>query len=310
MKILSRFTKRGLIVCLSIYVVFLFGNSVFAQGKGSDPLELTFAVLPQEVSAMSAEMYQPLINYIAEKTGKKVAFYMTTSYAAEVEAMIGGFIDIARLGPTSYVIGRDRDPNIEVFAVQYAAPGIVAKGGSGYYGCLVTAKGGKYDSIEKLRGTILALTDPQSTSGYLVPKVFFPEEKLGGEPLEKYFGKIVFVGMHDAAMLAVHEGRVDAAFTNDSNMERLIAKGVIKKESFNFLWWSKEIVGDAFAWRKNLKSELKEKIKEAFLTFLPGKVKGADKFMKDSAILRYAEAQDNIYDPVRKLLEAQKKMKK
>lgn len=310
MKVLSKFAKRGLALCLSISILLLCENGVFAQGKGSDPIELTFAVLPQEVSAMSAEMYQPLINYLVEKTGKKVAFYMTTSYAAEVEAMIGGFIDIARLGPTSYVIGRDRDPNIEVFAVQYAVPGIVAKGGSGYYGCLISAKGGKYDSIEKLRAATLALTDPQSTSGYVLPKVFFPEEKLGGEPLEKYFGKIIFAGMHDAAILAVHEGRVDAAFTNDSNMERLIAKGIVKKEFFNFLWWSREIVGDAFAWRKDLKPELKEKIKEAFLTFLPGKVKGADKFMKDSAILRYVEADDSIYDPVRKLLEAQKKMKK
>ncbi len=164
--------------------LLLSTQAVFAGGKGNpDPIELTFAVLPQELSAMSAQMYQPLIDHLAKVTGKKVAFYMTTSYAAEVEAMIGGFVDIARLGPTSYVIGRKRDPNIEVFAVHTTKPGVVQKGGAGYHGCLITKKGSGLKSIDQLRGVTLGLTDPSSTSGYLVPKVFFPDAKLKGEPL-------------------------------------------------------------------------------------------------------------------------------
>ena len=93
-------------------------------------------------------------------------------------------------------------------------------------------------------------------------------------------GKIVWTGRHDAAMLAVQEGRVDAAFTNGANMERAIAAGLVKKEWYNFLWWSDVIPRDPWCWRKNLKPELKEKIREAIFSFKSGEVKGADKFWK------------------------------
>jgi len=176
-----RINKVGWISCLSIFFITLIVQNIYAQGKGSDPIELTFSVLPSETGAMTAEKTQPLINYIAKKTGKKVAFYLTTSYAAQAEAMMGGFVDIAMLGPSSYVIAKEKDPNIEVFAALYRPSGHIQKGGFGYHCCLITAIDGKYDKIDKLRGTILALTDPSSASGYLVPKIFFPEDKLGGE---------------------------------------------------------------------------------------------------------------------------------
>lgn len=311
MNTVKRFHKLALVVCLSSLLFLSLGKVVSTSaGKWEDPKELTFAVLPQEISAMSAEMYQPLINYLKKVTGKPVAFYMTTSYAAEVEAMMGGFVDLARLGPTSYVIAHEKDPNIEVFAVHTTPKGVVQKGGAGYHGCLITKKGSGLTSIDKLRGKTLGLTDPASTSGCLVPKVFFPDDQLGGEPLEKYFSKIIWTGRHDAAMLAVQEGRADAAFTNGANMERTIKAGLVKKEWYNFLWWSPVIPRDPWCWRKNLKPELREKIKKALFTFESGKVEGADKFWKGMAAIKFIETDNSLYDSVRKLREAKKKLKK
>ncbi|MFQ6094260.1 MAG: phosphate/phosphite/phosphonate ABC transporter substrate-binding protein [bacterium] len=311
MKILREFKRNSVVLCLSVLLVFAVLPDVYAQGKGrSDPIELTFAALPQEISAMSAELYLPLMKYMAKKTGKKVAFYMTTSYAAEMEAMVGGFVDVARLGPAPYVIGRDRDRSIEVFAVQTTAPGITQRGGAGYYGCLITKKGSGLTTIPQLRGKTLGLTDPGSTSGYLLPKVTFPDEKLGGEPLEKYFGKIVWTGRHDAAMLAVKEGRVDAAFTNGANMERAIGAGLVAKEDFNFLWWSHVVPRDPWVYRVNLKPELKAKIREAFFTFKSGEVEGADRFWKGTKAVEFIAATDSMYDVTRKLVKAKKELKK
>jgi phosphonate transport system substrate-binding protein len=259
---------------------------------------------------MSSDMYQPLINHIAKVTGKKVAFYLTTSYAAEVEAMISGFVDIARLGPTSYVIGYERDPNLEVFAMIYSKAGAIREAGAGYHGILITKKGSGLTSIDKLRGVSLALTDPSSTSGYLIPKVFFPGSALKGEPLESYFGKIIWAGRHDAAQLAVHEGRVDAAFTCDGCLEVPIKAGLVKKEWFNYLWKSDRVTTDPWCMRRNLKPELKEKIKEAFFSFKSGEVKDADKFWEASVAIKFVKAEDKGYDAVRKLYEAKKKLKK
>ena len=310
MRTFNKFMRIGLVVCLGICIGLPYCNGVSAQDKRSDPIELTFSVVPEELGAMSAVMYEPFIKYIAQKTGKKVAFYMTTSYAAEVEAMISGFVDIASFGPAAYVLAVRRDPNIEVFAVKNTKPGVIRKGGPGFNGCLITKKGGKYDTIEILRGATLALTDPASTSGYFLPKVLFTEEKLKGEPLEKYFGKIVWTGQHDAAMLAVQEGRADAAFTNDGNMESAIAAGLVKKEWYNYLWWSKTVPTDPWAFRKNLKPEIKEKIKEAFYTFKPGQVEGADKFWASYIGIEFLPQTDATYDVIRKLVDAKEKMDK
>ena len=301
---------KVLALCLGLVFICPIVQNASAQGKdSSDPTELTFAALPQEISAMSVELYQPLIKHMEKVTGKKVAFYMTTSYAAEIEAMNAGFVDVARLGPTLYVIGRERDKNIDVFAVQTTAPGVVQKGGAGYHGCLITKKGSGLTTIPQLRGKILGLTDPASTSGCLLPKVTFPSAMLGGEPLEEYFGKIVWTGRHDAAMLGVKEGRLDAAFTNGANMERTIGAGLVKKDDFNFLWWSEVVPRDPWCYRANLKPELKAKIREAFFSFTSGEVEGADKFWKDTKAIKFVEATDKMYDITRKLVEAKKKLK-
>jgi phosphonate transport system substrate-binding protein len=311
MDLIKRSHKLALVACLSLALFLSFGQGVFTYAeKWEDPKDIVFAVTSEEMFGMSAEMYQPLIDHIKNVTGKPVSFYMTTSYAAEVEAMMRGFVHFARLAPATYIIAHDKDPNIEVVAVHSTPKGVVQRGGVGYYGCLITKKGSGLTSIPQLRGKTLALTDPASTSGCLVPKVFFPDDKLGGEPLDKYFGKIIWTGRHDASMLAVQEGRVDSAFTNGANMERGIVAGVVKKEWFNFLWWSPVIPRDPWCWRKTLKPELREKIREALFTLEPGKAKGAEKFWKDLAAIKFVETHDDVYDSVRKLLEAKKKLKR
>jgi len=312
------FSKIELGLCLSLVFVLLFVQSVCAEGSRaekptpsheSDPLELTFATVPSEMAALPTAKYIPLLNHIAEKTGKKVSFYMTTAYSSVLESMIGGFVDIAELNPVTYVIGKKRDPNIEAFAALYTASGIVQKAGVGYHGCLITKKGSGFTSIDSLKGRTLVLTDPASTSGCLVPKVLFTKDKLGGQSLESYFGEIIWAGAHDSAQLAVKEGKVDAAFTNDSSIERMIGAGHEKKEDFNFLWWSDVIPRNPWVFRKNLNLELREKIKEAFLTFKPGEVEGADKFMESYKSMKFYEVDDSVYDPTRMLVEAKEKTK-
>ena len=55
---------------------------------------------------------------------------MPTSYASVAEALIGGFVDLAVLGPYGYITAKKEDKSIEVFAT-YAKERLYAKRGSG-----------------------------------------------------------------------------------------------------------------------------------------------------------------------------------
>ena len=76
----------------------------------NDPDALTFAMVPTEETVAELELYKPVTDRMAELTGKKIQFFMPTSYASVVEGMLGGFVHVAVLGPYSYVIASEKDP--------------------------------------------------------------------------------------------------------------------------------------------------------------------------------------------------------
>ena len=178
--------------------------------------------------------------------------------------MLGGWVDIAVHGPYSYVIGNEKDPSIEVFATYAKKPGHLQEEGPGYKAALLTKKGSDFTTIESLKGAVLGLTDPASTSGNLVPRVVFTG--VIGEELEDYFKKVVYTGGHDLSTLAVHEGKVDAAFVATHRFDNVVDKGLVKLEDFNVLWLSPTVPQDPFTYRGTLCEDLKNAIEETFLS--------------------------------------------
>jgi phosphonate transport system substrate-binding protein len=160
------------IVCVSIFLSFFLATNLIA-GECENPKTLTFSIIPTEETIQELTIYKPVIDYLSKMTGKKVEFYMPTSYATVVEAMIGKWVDVAVFGPYSYVIANSKDPSIEVFATYAKKPGFIQEEGPGYKAVLITKKGSKFTSIESLKGATIGLTDPASTSGNLVPSVVF-----------------------------------------------------------------------------------------------------------------------------------------
>ena len=152
------------------FSLMLFGNS-FAECENPDTL--TFSIIPTEETIQELTIYKPVIDYLSKMTGKKVEFYMPTSYSTVVEALIGKWVDVAVLGPYSYVIANSKDPDVDVFATYAKKPGYIQEEGPGYKAALITKKDSKFTTIESIKGAVIGLTDPASTSGNLVPRVVF-----------------------------------------------------------------------------------------------------------------------------------------
>ena len=88
-----------------------------------------------------------------------------------------------------------------------------------------------YKSIDQLKGKNLGLVDPNSTSGNNVPR--FELDKLGISDADTYFGKVVFTGSHENAMLALTQGTVEVAANqwttdNNSTLAQMLTKGMLK----------------------------------------------------------------------------------
>jgi phosphonate transport system substrate-binding protein len=234
--------------------IFLGSTAVGAQDC-VDPATLVFSIIPTEETTQEVNLYAPVIARMREMTGKSVEFFMPTSYSSVVEAMLNGWVHVGVHGPNSYVIARNRDERLEVFATYAKLPGYLQEEGPGYRAVLITRADSGFDTIESLRGQVVALADPASTSGNLLPRVVF-QDQIDAE-FDDFFSRVVYSGGHDLSTLAVHEGRVDAAFVATHRFDNVIERGLVELEDFQVVWGSNFIPQDPFVYRTDLCPDLR-----------------------------------------------------
>ena len=115
----------------------LAGTGV-AAAECENPESLTFAMVPTEETVAELQLYQPVTDRMKELTGKEIEFFMPTSYASVVEGMLSRFVDVAVLGPYSYVIANSKDESVEVFATYAKRKGHMQEEGPGYRAALIS----------------------------------------------------------------------------------------------------------------------------------------------------------------------------
>ena len=294
-------------LCLAVSTLALLSGAATAQ-ECKNPDALVFSIIPTEETTQEVDIYQPLLAKLKEKTGKPIEFFMPTSYASVIEGMINGWVHIGVHGPNSYVLAKGKDPALEVFATYTKKKGHFQEEGAGYRAVLIVKADSKFDSIESLKGTVLGLADPASTSGNLLPRVVFGEEIGTGPELEKFFDKVVYTGGHDQSTLAVKEGRVDDAFVATHRLDNVIDRGLATMEEFRVLWQSGVIPQDPMVYRGDLCDDLKAQIRDAFLTLHEDPASQA--FFDGINSTKFVPMQDTDYDIIRTLVEAEKAAEK
>ena len=294
--VISRLCARsGISAVLTTIALFLASNNVQAQAC-EDPKVIRFSLIPSQESVRELTLYKPVLDLLTRNTGKKIEFYLPTSYASGVEALLGKWVDVAVLGPESYVIAHGKDASIEVFGTYSKKKNGVQEAGPGYKSLLITRKGSKFSSIEATRGSVMLLVDPASTSGSLIPDTVFGQ-KVVKTPLKQYFSRVAFSGGHDLSTLAVAEGRADAAFVASHRFMDTINAGKARLDDFNILWASPLLPQDPFVLRNTLCAPLREKITQTFLT-LASTLEGR-KYLDNIEAERFTPMSDTDYDIIR-----------
>jgi phosphonate transport system substrate-binding protein len=293
----ASFRSRALGAVLAAGALLLTPALALAQAC-ENPKVLRFSMIPTQESVRELTLYKPVIDLLSKNTGKKIEFYMPTSYSSVVEALLGKWVDVAVLGPESYVIAKNQGAAVDVFATYSKKQDGIQEAGPGYKSMLITKKGSKFTSIESTKGSVMLLVDPASTSGGLIPESQF-SAKVIKTPLKQYFSRVAFSGGHDLSTLAVFDGKADAAFVASHRFMNAIAasKGKMKVEDFNILWSSTLLPQDPFVYRSTLCAEVKAQIAQTFLT-LDQNAEGK-KYLDNVESDRFVEMKDSNYDVIR-----------
>jgi phosphonate transport system substrate-binding protein len=260
------------------------------------PSKIKVGLIPTEGGADIIKRFQPLIDHLKKTLEIDVEPFSASDYAGIITAMAHEHIDFAYFGPKSYVEASAR-ANAQALALE-----LNKDGAHGYYGIIITKKGSGIDTLEKAvrNDKTFAFTDPNSTSGCLVPSVLFYRDLK--TPPEDLFKEVSFSGSHGASILAVKNGKVEVASTNNIDMDRMIEKGSVSEEDFNIIWRSELIPGAPMCGRKDLPESLKAAFTGALMSFNYDK-EGIEKIQNGG----YAPVDDKTYDVVRymKRLKAQ-----
>ena len=251
----------------SILALFA-GMMLFASPTGhaqacERPMRLHYSMVPEGDLQDDLSHFQPLLDDLEAALGIPVDVITLSSYGAVVEGLLSGVVDVARLGPSSYLSAKKSNPSITAFATFSQAGGAFQAEGPFYYSMLVVRAAGPIKTKKNLRGKKLALVDPDSTSGDKVPRQLFRQEI--NSPLESYFGRISYAGSHTNAASAVLEGRVDAAFVSSFQLSSMVVEGKVKAEDWRILWRSPQLPLDPFVYRGTLCPDVMAKIRLAFL---------------------------------------------
>lgn len=248
----------------------------------SDPNPLRFSFMSKTDVAEQTLRYQPLMNLLQKKIGRKVEIVAPTSYDTAIEGLLSGQIDFAEMGPAAYAQAKQRDPTLEVFATYIRPKGVFNERGENYHSLLIVRADSQYNDSLGLAKMKISLVDPASASGALIPRAYFAKEV--GMPLEDFFAGIAYSGSHELSALAVLKGYTHAAFVSSALLDDGISTGLFKSNDFKVLWKSEIIPNEPTVYRNTLCADLKEQIRQVYfnggdeLTPLLAKLK-AEKFV-------------------------------
>lgn len=248
---------------------------------------------------------QCLIDKLPAALGvKEVKLFPAADYDGVIQGLLGGTLDVAGLGASGFAAVYLQDPE----AVEPFLTTVQTDGATGYYSVMLARKDSGIATLEDAKGKKLGYADPDSTSGYLIPKVTLPDA-LGGVDPEEYFSDVSFNGGHENNVLALLDGKIDVGVTwasgvgefaegyTSGNVRSMVDKGMLDMEDVVQIWQSPLIPNGPMVMRKDLPQAMKDKI-IAFYSALPTEDYDCFRSVENGDFSGYTPVDADFYKPV------------
>ncbi len=244
----SKLPRAFGVLCLTL--LSLLGNSGPALADG----EILLGLVPSEDPSALVNDNQAIISSLESSLGMKVKPFIATDYNGVIEALRAKRLDIAMMGPFAYVLAAT------VAEVDPIAIPDLANQGPFYHSLIITRQDTGIHTLADLKGRTFAFVDPSSTSGHLFPKTGMLQAGLNPDRDMR----AIFAGSHDASVLALLNGKVDAAAVADRLLDAVVGRGLAKREDLVVVWQSEPIPGAPVVMRRDLPEDLKARLRAAF----------------------------------------------
>jgi phosphonate transport system substrate-binding protein len=263
---------------------------------GSFDRPVVLAFTPSQEAATIATNGAAIKAALERATGLAWKVTVMSSYAAQVEGMCAGQIDVGFFAPLQMTLLLDRACGTPVL-------GALRKDDTGALSTtyksqiLVRSDSGITDLIG-LKGKKFAFVDTLSASGYVYPTLAI-KNKTGQDP-KTWFGanNIIFAGGHPQAALAVYQGTVDGAATFIDARDSLVAANPDIKTKTKVIDTAGPIPNDGVALQKDFPADVAKTVKQALLDYSKtddGKAKFSALFAWDGM----QEVDAKFYDPMK-----------
>ncbi len=251
--------------------------------------QVRFGVEPYDAGAKFEAAYNSLTSALAANLHCPVHLFVTQNYTAEVEAMRAGKLDVAEFGPLGYVFAHSMAD-----AQPVAAFGLANGKPVTYTAAIWVPKSSPIHTVTQLKGHTIAFADPASTSGNLYPRYAIIHAGLNPDKDVK----IEFAGSHPASMLALVNGKVDAAEVNSQQQATGEAAHQFDPSKFRRIWVSQPIVNDPITVYGQLPATFQAALKTALLDLTPSQLNLVDTELGVNSG-PMIPASDSFYNPIR-----------
>lgn len=279
-------SRFNIILCGLLIALIPYFSRVSNAGD-----RLVFAVHPYLPATEISEKFGPLVKYLSKELGETIEIKISLDYQNHIVEIGKDNVDIAYMGPASYVKMTDAYGKKHLLARQES------DGKPTFHGVIIVSKDSPLSSLGDLAGKRFAFGDPESTMSHLVPRYMLWKEGITLDNLGGY----AFLANHHNVALGVLAGDFDAGAVKEEVFSEYEKRGLRE------LIRTPEISDHVIVATNRLSPEKIKRLRDA-LHSLKGKDAGRNILNSIKPSISLVPAKDENYDNLREILKALAKL--
>jgi phosphonate transport system substrate-binding protein len=224
--------------------------------------QLRLGVLGGESESDRLGRYDAYRKLFEDTFGIPTRMFFASDYSGVQQAFAAKQLEIANMSPAAYAgVWLDTNGGVEPILVTQEPDGSTS-----YVALMYVRADSGITKLEEMRGKAMAWSDPNSASGYLIPRA---ELRAAGITPETFFGRTGFAGGHDQALVAVLQKQYDAGVCWSSGqgdeskgysrgvLTAAVEKGLLNMKDVRVIWRSRPIQNGPVVVRADLPASFK-----------------------------------------------------
>ena len=238
-------------IAVTLLALIVSGFAFAAQAQQV----LRVTTIPEEAATEQVRKFGPIVRYLERSLGLKVEFTPVNDYPAAVEALVNRQVDLVWFGGFTHVQAQIRSGGKIIPIAQREED-------AQFRSVFIAQTSSGIKSLADLKGKQVSFGSQSSTSGHLMPRSFLLQA--GIEP-ERDFKRVAFSGAHDATIVSVVSGRVDAAALDITVWRRFVDDKKVDTSKVDVFYTTPPFFNYNWSVHADMPVALRERITKALL---------------------------------------------